>query len=188
MNLSILLLASALASSGSGGLASAPTPVRGGPSAAPAGTARAPVVSAFRATGVRDATTAATVVTCTNLGTASRTVYVDLFDYDGAEDCSASFLLPAGQCWTFATRNTALFVEDSLCAVAPLTEQGSLLVSVSGATELLCTVQLVDPAQATPRFLERLSLFTGDGTYLGFLIFEDDFESGGTGDWSAVVG
>ncbi len=143
-----------------------------------------PPMPLFRATGVRDASTAATVVHCTNLGSATRSVYVDIREFDGSLDCTLSWSVAPGETRTFSTRLTALFAEDDWCSVSPLTEQGSLLISVSAWTKLICTVQLVDPVASRPEFAERLDLFDRNGIPIGHWIFDDGFESGSTSEWS----
>jgi hypothetical protein len=116
-----------------------------------------PVV--YQATGVRDSATAATVVHCTNLGVASRTVFVDIYDFDGSFDCSVSTSIAPNETRTLATRPTNLYFEDATCNAAPATEQGSLDISLNSATALMCTVQVIDPAAATPGFVTTLDLF-----------------------------
>lgn len=145
-----------------------------------------PAIPLFRATGVRDAATAATVVHCTNLGGTTRSVYVEILDFDGALDCSMAIAVAPDETRTFSTRPTALYSDDASCAAAPLTEQGSLLISLNEWTRLICTVQIVDPIGATPRFAERLDLFDRNGIPLSALIFADGFESGSTSEWSSA--
>jgi hypothetical protein len=148
----------------------------------------APSIPVFRATGLVDSATAATVVHCTNFGTTTRSVYVDVLDANGTFACGGTLTIATDETWTFSTRATAVFAEDSVCSVPPAISRGSLRVGVDLTTQLACTVQIVDPVNATPVFLERLSLYNGEGTYLGFLIFANGFESGSTSSWSATVG
>jgi hypothetical protein len=163
-----------------------PPAARGGPPASLHPIHEGAEIPVFRATGVRDATTSATVVHCTNLGRAPQVTFVDVFEFDGSLDCSVGTIVGVNETRTFATRETQLFVEDAICGSAPETEQGSLVISVAAATRLRCTVQILDPLAATPAFLERLSLYSATGIYRGFLVFEGGFETGDTSAWSST--
>lgn len=121
--------------------------------------ARILVTPVYQATGVRDAATAATVVHCTNLGATLRTVWVDIYGFDGVFECGLSADVASGETRTFATRDVLLYTEDAVCATAPLTEQGSLDILLATTTNLICTVQVVDPASTTPRYVTTLDLF-----------------------------
>ena len=158
-------------------------------SPAPEGT---PMSRVFSAAGVRDAATAATVVHCANLGAATTEVRVEFYDFDGSFLCALGGEVFFGETWTWATRETARYREDSKCtddgAPAPLAEQGSVDILVTVPTKLVCTVQIVDPANAKPVYADRLTLFDGDGVPLSARIFLDDFESGNTVYWSASSG
>lgn len=114
---------------------------------------------AYQVSGVRDAAEAATVVHCTNLGAEIRTVFVDIYGFDGLFECTTqSEIAPDGTA-TLATRDTALYEEDDWCAEPPGTNQGSLDVWVTTSNSLICTIQVVDPAATTPRYVTTLDLF-----------------------------
>ena len=115
-------------------------------------------IAAYHAAGVRDAATAATVVLCANLGPTTE-VQVEFYDRAGKFLCALGGEVFEGETWTWATRNTALYLEDSTCAEEPLAEQGSVDIYVTVQTKLFCTVQIIDPGAATPVYVTTLDLF-----------------------------
>ncbi len=145
------------------------------------------LLPAFRASGVRDASAAATVVHCTNLGPAAQSVFVEFTDFDGTFACEISASVAPNETRTLGSRATAFYLEDAICSPAPTIAQGSLRVGLFSATELICTVQILDPAGATPAFLDRLELYHGSGVPLSLYIFSDGFESGDTSAWDQTV-
>lgn len=175
-----LSLSAALAGAG----AAAPVERGGAPAADAAAAPEILLYPFFRATGVRDAPTAATAIHCTNFGTGSRTLFVSIDEFDGTLDCSMSVAVAAGETRTLATRSTAFFVEDATCADAPLTSQGALLIASTSPERLICTVLLLDPAGTTPEFLDRLSLLDRNGVPLAWVLFADGFETGDVAAWT----
>lgn len=114
----------------------------------------------YTATGVRDSATAATVVHCTNRSAEAEAVFVDIFDFDASFDCTMGFTIGSQQTRTFATRPTVVYAEDAVCSPFPGTAQGLLLIaSQLPANRLMCAVEVVDPANATPVYQTSLDLF-----------------------------
>ncbi len=120
---------------------------------------RAVEVLAYQSVGVLDSVAAATVVHCTNLGAEARTVYVDIYGFDGFLECTIGVSIEFGATATFATRATVLYEEDALCNPEPGTNQGSLDIWVTTSNAVICTVQVIDPSVATPKYATTLDLF-----------------------------
>jgi hypothetical protein len=121
---------------------------------------RIPYVPIYRATGVRDGTTAATAVHCTNLDLSALTVFVDFHEFDGTFECGLDFVIDGNRTATLATRATALYFEDAACDPSPGSNQGYVEVWVPSSTsKVMCTAQVVDPASATPAYVTTLDRF-----------------------------
>lgn len=116
----------------------------------------------YRAIGVADSTTAATSVHCTNLGGSLASVTVQFVDFNAAVECSVIGSVPAGgSTRTFSSRLTAVFFDDYVCSAAPEIDQGQALIraELAGSTNVVCTVQVVDPAALTPVFATQVELY-----------------------------
>ena len=111
--------------------------------------------------GVRDSATAATAFHCSN-PTATQVIFsLDVYGPTGTFLCGFSGSLAAGNTLTMTTRLTALFVENASCdskGVIPV-DKGQARMSISEPVGIVCTAQIVDPANATPTYLGSLEVF-----------------------------
>ena len=119
-------------------------------------------------TGARyKAGVAATSVHCTNYGTESATVRVEIYDWDNDPYAtfSGQYSIPRNRTATFSTGDTALYSEDVVMSQTTSEEinQGSGRV-MSNKRTLICTAQVLDPAHAQPWFAVKLALYYPDGT------------------------
>lgn len=148
----------------------------------------------FRASGISDRGTAASVIHCTNVGTVDAEVGAVFRDFNGTVDCSiVDDVVGPSATTTLATRDTLAFFEDVKCPEEPGLDQGSVVVfgDSTGSTDVICTVQVVDPTSSTPRFLSTLDLYDPNGTPIDLvqgIIFADGFETGDLSAWSGSVG
>ena len=124
-------------------------------------------------TGARYETTTgrqvATVVHCTNYGAEDATVAVEIFEWDDL--APARFLgqtvIPSNYTVTFSTQETNIYRDFLMSqATAENINQGSGRVSSDKRT-LICTAQVIDPADYKPYFAIRLPLYYPDGTQVG---------------------
>jgi hypothetical protein len=117
-------------------------------------------------TGAKDtqslgANTAATSIHCTNYGSISTTVRVEISDKDNAPTASASLTLNTSQTGTFSSQNTAIYFEDA----PPMNfsddvNQGSGRILINNSTaKIICTAQVLDPVNNPPEYLINLDLF-----------------------------
>ena len=106
---------------------------------------------------------AATSVHCTNYGTESATVRVEIYDWNNnpnATFSSGQRSIPRNRTATFSTGDTALYSEDVVMSQTTSEEidQGSGRV-MSNERTLICTAQVLDPAHAQPWFMINLDLY-----------------------------
>ena len=144
----------------------------------------AAAVPLYLVSGVADSTTAATVVHCSNLSSSLVTVWFEIYGPTGTEVCGVGAFAAAGSTVTIATRDTQLFVETGTCEFLPLIAKGLGRIGLDHPANVVCTVQLVDPAHATPLYLDRLSLYDENGNPKNSWLFADDFETTDTARWS----
>ena len=115
-------------------------------------------------TGARDnlGTSAATSVHCTNFGSSSVTVMVEISDFDNNPTVSGSISISPSFTRTFSTANTAVYAED-VTLTNPGTDeidQGSGRIMVNDSTaKIICTAQVLDPVNNPPEFIVNLDLF-----------------------------
>lgn len=111
--------------------------------------------------------TAATSVHCTNYGSESATVRVEIYDFDNVSSAtfSGQATVASNRTATFSTGNTQFYDED-VSMSQPSSEainQGSGRV-MSNKRTLICTAQVLDPAHTQPWFAVQLALHYPDGT------------------------
>jgi hypothetical protein len=108
----------------------------------------------------------ATVVHCTNYGTESAQVQVEVFDWSDSDDTtfSGATTLLSNRTKTFVTQLTGVYWDDIVMtqAVADDINQGSGRI-LSDRTTIICTAQVVDPAHNQPWFAVKLALHYPNG-------------------------
>jgi hypothetical protein len=116
-------------------------------------------------TGVANNTTAgkriATTVVCTNYGSSTVNVRVEMFSYGGSVTWFKATNVPPGASRTFSSQSTNIFFDDENLVTGTI-DQGSGRVLATGRT-VICTVLLVDPDSDQPSFMARLALYDGSG-------------------------
>jgi hypothetical protein len=103
----------------------------------------------------------ATTVMCTNYGTTTVNVRVEMFSYTGGTTWFKATNVPPGASRTFSSQSTNIFWDDENLATVTI-NQGSGRVLATGRT-VICTALLVDPDSDQPSFMARLALYDGSG-------------------------
>jgi hypothetical protein len=111
--------------------------------------------------------TAATSVHCTNYGSGSAVVRVEIYDWDNypSHTFRGQMSVGSNRTATFSTGYTAFYAED-VALIQPTSNpigQGSGRV-MSNKRTLICTAQVLDPAHTQPWFAVQLALYYPDGT------------------------
>jgi hypothetical protein len=104
----------------------------------------------------------ATSVTCTNLGSVSATIEVEVFQYNGSDSWLGTVDAAAGHTYTFSTQDTTIYFDDVLLGGAPGTGnifQGFGVVRSSRPDAVICTAQILDPYNDSPLFMSGLEMF-----------------------------
>ncbi|MBP9146849.1 MAG: hypothetical protein KBF21_13375 [Thermoanaerobaculia bacterium] len=115
------------------------------------------LVRIFAASGALDAPDRATVVFCTNFGTAAAPAAVVFFQSDGTAACTLSGTIPVGVTGVLATRATAALSETGTCLSPPEITQGSVQAFADqSAAGVICSAQVVDATNAAPAFVLAL--------------------------------
>lgn len=108
-----------------------------------------------------------TAIMCTNIDpTTSTVIEVKLFNYNGSQVDTASLDTAPLRTITFESTQILFFTADSLMD-SPSIEQGYGLISTEHKN-VVCTVQVMDPAHNPPLWIESLPLY-GRGTCCSFL-------------------
>ena len=115
-------------------------------------------------TGARNSTASpspsATSVHCTNFGSATVTIQVEIFSFGGGSVTSGSAATAPGTTLTFSSRATAIYFDDVTLLPNIELNQGSGRVLVNANTaKIICTAQVVDPTNNPPLFAVNLDLF-----------------------------
>ncbi|HEX9926233.1 MAG TPA: hypothetical protein VGD99_26485 [Anaerolineae bacterium] len=109
----------------------------------------------------------ATSVLCTNFGSTSVQVELQLFDHNDANVYTASTTIASNHTWTASSQNTP-FREDANLNTG-LIEQGSGRV-LADQVHLICTTQVLNPDQgAGTVFISKLPLYDSNGQPAGKL-------------------
>jgi len=108
-----------------------------------------------------DPDTRATVVHCTNHGSSSVNVWVEISDFDKNPTITGTVPLAPSWTATFSSQNTEVYAEDVI--LSPHTDDinqgsGRILVN-SSSTQIICTAQVVDPTNDPPEYMINLDLF-----------------------------
>jgi hypothetical protein len=107
----------------------------------------------------------ATSVLCTNFGSTSVQVELQLFDHNDGNVYTTSTTIASNHTWTASSQNTP-FREDATLNTG-LIEQGSGRVLADQA-HLICTAQLLNPDQGSGTvFISKLPLYDGNGKPVG---------------------
>jgi hypothetical protein len=111
----------------------------------------------------------ATVVHCTNYGSSSVNVRVEISDYDNNPTVDATHQIDPSHTRTFASQNTQVYTEDSLLpSPSDAIDQGSgRIMADSSSAKVICTVQVVDPANNPPEYGVKLTLYDRSGHIVG---------------------
>ena len=105
--------------------------------------------------------TAATSVHCTNAGTASVQVMVQISDFDNTPTIAGTFTIASNRSATFSSHPTIFYLDDvTLSATGDDIDQGSgrVLINPSSA-KVICTAQVLDPVNNPPEYVINLDLF-----------------------------
>jgi hypothetical protein len=103
----------------------------------------------------------ATVVHCTNYGSSSVNVRVEISDYDNNPTVGATHQIDPSHTMTIASQNTYVYTEDTLLpSPGDVINQGSgRIMADSSSAKVICTVQVVDPTNNPPEYMINLDLF-----------------------------
>jgi hypothetical protein len=116
-------------------------------------------------TGVANNTTVGlrigTTVMCTNYGTASVDVRVEMFSFSGNTMWFDEATFDPGNSYTFSSQSTNIFFDDEVLTTGTI-NQGSGRVLATEHT-VICTALLVDPDSDQPSFMDKLALYDGNG-------------------------
>jgi len=111
----------------------------------------------------------ATSVLCTNFGSSSVQVELQLFDHNDSNVYTTSTTIASNHTWTASSQNTP-FREDATLSTG-LIEQGSGRVLADQA-HLICTAQLLNPDQGSGTvFISKLPLYDSNGKPVGKIDF-----------------
>lgn len=121
------------------------------------------IMPTYYFTGVRDSqnstNTSATVAHCTNLGTAIATVTVYMIDWDASPVVSGTITIGPYRTATYVSHSVGLYDADvTLNSTPDDLNQGYGWVVSSSGDEVICTVQVIDPA-ANPTYVVKLALY-----------------------------
>jgi len=155
-----------------------------------AGSGASGAVTVYRSTGFVDSSYAATSVTCYNPGPGSSDVGVRFYSGGATLACEATVTAVAsGATVTISSRPTGLLYEHAVCETAPGLSGGWLAVVVNdtAAQRIRCAVRLLAPTGAQPAFALLLPVYSRSWILMADYVFESDFETGGTVDWSVKV-
>ena len=111
----------------------------------------------------------ATSIHCTNLNTTNTQVEVQLFQWNGTDVYTGTVTMPPNRSFTFSTQNTTIYFDDVLLGGSPGTPaifQGSGRV-LSNNPNVICTVQVLDPLNYPPVFMDKLTLHNSNGSIVG---------------------
>ena len=103
----------------------------------------------------------ATSVMCTNYGSTTVNIRVEMFSYDGSTTWFRALDVGPGFSPTFSSQNTVIFFDDEVLGTDEI-YQGSGRVLATGS-RVICTALLVDPDSDQPSFMARLALYDGSG-------------------------
>ena len=106
--------------------------------------------------------TAATSVHCTNYGSSSVQVRVEISDKDNVPTDSATFTLAPNATETVSSQLTELYFEDALLSttVDDINQGSGRILADSSSAKIICTAQVLDPINNPPQYLINLDLFT----------------------------
>ena len=105
--------------------------------------------------------TAVTSVHCTNAGTSSVQVMVQISDFDNVPTIAGTFTIASNRSATFSSHPTIFYLDDvTLSATGDDIDQGSgrVLINPSSA-KVICTAQVLDPVNNPPEYVINLDLF-----------------------------
>jgi hypothetical protein len=115
----------------------------------------------------------ATSILCTNTGNNNASIEVQLFQWSGSMVYTATVSAPPKASYTFSTQNTTIYFDDVIFGTGGGTDaifQGYGRV-LSNRSSVICTAQVLDPLGYPPVFMDKLTMYHGDGTLIG-----DDWE------------
>lgn len=112
----------------------------------------------------------ATSVLCTNIDdTHNVQVEVQIIQWNGTDVYTGSVNMPPNTSYTYSTQNTAIYFDDVILGGSPGTPaiyQGSGRI-LSSNPNVICTVEVLDPLNYPPVFMDKLTLFDKDGNLVG---------------------
>jgi hypothetical protein len=112
----------------------------------------------------------ATSVLCTNIDDSNNVqVEVQIIQWNGTDIYTGTVDMPPNQSFTFSTQNTTIYFDDVLLGGSPGTDaifQGSGRI-LSSNPNVICTVEVLDPLNYPPLFMDKLTLFDKDGKLVG---------------------
>lgn len=103
----------------------------------------------------------ATSILCTNTGSVNNQIYVELYQWSGAEIYTATITAPPMASYTFSTQNTTIYFDDIIFGTGGGTDsifQGSAII-LSEKPTLVCTVEVLDPLNYPPIYVTALELY-----------------------------
>lgn len=107
----------------------------------------------------------ATVVHCTNFGSSSVEVEVQMFSWSAYFVYTRTQTIGPNETYTYASQRTNIYYED-VDLHAGYIKQGSGRVVATGS-DVICTGQVVDPDSDQPSFMAKLPLFDSSGHPVG---------------------
>jgi len=112
----------------------------------------------------------ATSVLCTNIdSTQNAQVEVQIFQWNGTDVFTGTVNMPPNNSFTFSTQNTEIYFEDVIIGGnlgTPAIFQGSGRI-LSSHANVICTVEVLDPLNYPPIFMDKLTLYNPDGSIVG---------------------
>lgn len=101
----------------------------------------------------------ATVIHCTNVGSAPEVVAVQMFSYDGDNVWEGQTTIGVGVTITFSSQPTTIYFDDVNLAADSIFQGSGRVLAGSNKAKILCTGQVLDPVAATPAYMADLPLF-----------------------------
>ena len=116
-----------------------------------------------------DPDTAATAVHCTNYGSSGVNVLVEISDYDNTPTISGTIWIPPSGSVTFCSQDAPVYAVDVVMwSTSDSINQGSgRVLADSSSAKIICTAQVIDPANDPPEYGAKLALYDGSGNLIG---------------------
>lgn len=107
----------------------------------------------------------ATAVICTNISGDFASIEVRFYNWNRADVYTATVDLSANQTGAWGTQNTEIYFEDVHLDTRGINQGSGEILSTD--QEIICNVQILDPLNNPPVFMETLTLYDENGSPVG---------------------